>query len=84
MFTGKKLSLVILSITSLIFTATQPDPKSAVLFDNYSYSNHQQLKKHGWIIRTIPGWPGVPGATWSEKECRSSKIPTNPTIEFCE
>ena len=20
--------------------------------------------KHGWIIRTVAGWPGVPGATW--------------------
>ena len=24
-----------------------------------------QLTKHGWIVRTAPGWPGVPGATWS-------------------
>ena len=37
-----------------------------VLFDDFSYTNKQQLKKNGWIIRTEPGWPGVPGATWSE------------------
>jgi hypothetical protein len=38
----------------------------AVLFDDFSYTNKQQLKKNGWILRTEPGWPGVPGATWSE------------------
>jgi|SRR5215468_788430 len=37
-----------------------------VLFDDFSYTNKNQLKKHGWIIRTAPGWPGVPGATWSD------------------
>ena len=39
---------------------------SKLLFDDFSYSNTTQLKKHGWIIRTAAGWPGVPGATWSE------------------
>jgi hypothetical protein len=37
-----------------------------LLFDDFSYFNKSQLKKHGWILRTAPGWPGVPGATWSE------------------
>jgi len=78
MFNAKKLSLVILSITPLIFTASQPDPKSAILFDDFSYSNHQQLKKHGWIIRTVPGWPGVPGATWSERGVSLIKDPRQP------
>src|ERR1041385_612794 len=39
---------------------------SKLLFDDFSSSNTTQLKKHGWIIRTAAGWPGVPGATWSE------------------
>src|SRR5262250_1728353 len=39
---------------------------SKLLFDDFTYSNTTQLKKHGWIIRTAAGWPGVPGATWSE------------------
>ncbi|MDQ3803851.1 MAG: glycoside hydrolase family 16 protein [Acidobacteriota bacterium] len=25
------------------------------------------MKKRGWIVRTVPGWPGVPGATWREE-----------------
>jgi len=35
-----------------------------ILFDDFSYSNRQEMTKHGWIIRTAAGWPGVPGATW--------------------
>jgi hypothetical protein len=37
-----------------------------ILFDDFSYTNKNQLKRHGWIIRTAPGWPGIPGAIWSE------------------
>jgi hypothetical protein len=41
--------------------------KPEVLFDDFSYTNRKELKKHGWIVRTAAGWPGVPGATWSEQ-----------------
>ena len=41
--------------------------KPQVLFDDFSYTNQKELKKHGWIVRTAAGWPGVPGATWSER-----------------
>jgi len=34
------------------------------LFDDFNYSNYKQLARHGWIIRTAAGWPGVPGAIW--------------------
>src|SRR5437762_9717152 len=40
---------------------------SQTLFDDFSYSNFRQLAKHGWIVRTAPGWPGVPGAIWGNK-----------------
>lgn len=39
---------------------------SRVMFDDFDYSTHQQMEQNGWIIRTAPGWPGVPGATWSK------------------
>lgn len=35
-----------------------------VLFDDFKYTDAKQLEQHGWIIRSAPGWPGVPGATW--------------------
>ncbi len=61
-------------------SATTPamKPKSQVLFDDFSYSNHNQLKKHGWIIRTAAGWPGVPGATWSEEGVSFLEDPDQP------
>ena len=40
--------------------------KPEVLFDDFSYTDQKELKKHGWIVRTAAGWPGVPGAIWSE------------------
>jgi len=55
--------LVMVSLCPTSFTAPTVSP---TLFDDFSYSNKRQLKKHGWIIRTEPGWPGVPGAIWSE------------------
>jgi hypothetical protein len=47
-------------------TAASKTSKPSILFDDFSYTNKDQLKKHGWILRKAPGWPGVPGATWSE------------------
>jgi hypothetical protein len=35
-----------------------------VLFDDFSYRDRRALARNGWIVRTVPGWPGVPGATW--------------------
>ncbi|HSE30739.1 MAG TPA: glycoside hydrolase family 16 protein [Pyrinomonadaceae bacterium] len=49
-----------------------------LLFDDFSYLNKAQLAKNGWIIRTEPGWPGVPGATWSVAGVTIVKDPTNP------
>ena len=40
---------------------------SQTLFDDFNYSNYRQLAKHGWIIRTAAGWPGVPGAIWGNQ-----------------
>ena len=31
------------------------------LFDDFSYSA-RRVAPHGWVVRTKPGWPGVPGA----------------------
>ncbi len=56
---------VVLIISTAIITSKATAP-AAVLFEDFSYTNKEQLKKNGWIIRTEAGWPGVPGATWSE------------------
>lgn len=35
-----------------------------MLFDDFHYASTAELAPHGWILRTAPGWPGVPGALW--------------------
>jgi hypothetical protein len=35
------------------------------LFDDFSYTRPAQSARHGWIVRTEAGWPGVVGARWS-------------------
>ena len=56
---------VTLIILAAIITS-KAAPPAAVLFEDFTYTSKEQLKKNGWIIRTEAGWPGVPGATWSE------------------
>ena len=58
-------ALLVVALASYL-PSSQAAAPSAVLFDDFSYTNKQQLKKNGWIIRTEPGWPGIPGALWLE------------------
>jgi hypothetical protein len=44
--------------------SSRSEPAAEIFFDDFTYSNQQEMTKHGWIIRTVAGWPGVPGATW--------------------
>ena len=58
--------VVILGLTPTPVPSSQSAAVHAVLFDDFSYSNKEQMKKNGWILRTEPGWPGILGATWKE------------------
>jgi hypothetical protein len=52
------------------YTRKAPTSKKAVnqiLFDDLNYSNGSEFEKNGWIIRTAPGWPGIPGASWRKE-----------------
>jgi hypothetical protein len=76
------LCAIVLSLIGLFASsATVPavKPTSQILFDDFSYTNKTQLKKNGWIIRTVAGWPGVPGATWSENAVSIVKDPDQST-----
>ena len=55
-----------LMVGSLLSTAPATNLAPQVLFEDFSYADKSQLTKNGWIIRTEAGWPGIPGATWSE------------------
>jgi hypothetical protein len=39
-------------------------PARGTLFDDFDYADASALGRRGWIVRTAPGWPGIPGATW--------------------
>ena len=51
---------------------------SQILFDDFNYASRKELTKHGWIVRTIAGWPGVPGATWWKEGVSFLKDPDEP------
>lgn len=59
-------------------TAQNARPLTPLLFDDFSYTTRDQLKKNGWIVRTAPGWPGVPGAKWLDTNVTLHKDPNNP------
>ncbi len=65
-----------IAITLIVSPAASSSIPPHTLFDDFSYKEKAQMKKHGWIIRTEPGWPGIPGATWSEAGVTLLKHPT--------
>ena len=79
----KLLSAFALTLASLLLSVipvtSSPAVADAVLFDDFSYASKQQMKKNGWILRTEPGWPGMPGATWSEETVSLLKDPSAST-----
>jgi len=68
---------IALSVTALFLIAPAHQSPIGVLFDDFSYTSHQHLKKNGWIVRTEPGWPGVPGAKWLEEGVSLLKDPSD-------
>jgi len=62
-----KTFTIALSLIALFSIGVATQPKTQILFDDFSYGNTQQMKKNGWILRTEAGWPGVPGAVWKEE-----------------
>src|SRR5688500_19144892 len=62
------LCVVLLIVIAGVISIPRSDaaPVDAIFFEDFGYGNKQAMKRNGWILRTEPGWPGVPGATWSE------------------
>jgi len=56
-------------------TASAKKQPAAILFEDFSYANKKEMTNNGWIIRAEPGWPGVPGATWSQDNVSIVKDP---------
>lgn len=77
MYASAILCALVLTLAVPRATAQNTRPLTQILFDDFSYTNRNQLKKNGWIVRTAPGWPGVPGATWPETNVTLLKDPSN-------
>ena len=66
-------SIMAILLAGLLCAAGSISPRAAgkaaahFLFDDFNYQNHEDLAKHGWIVRTAPGWPGLPGAIWRKE-----------------
>ena len=53
-------------------------PNSGVLFDDFSYATTADLSKGGWIQRSKPGHPGLPGAQWGPGTLPRGADPDRP------
>ena len=53
-----------------------------VLFDDFGYRDRRALMRHGWIVRSAAGWPGVPGATWWQEGVTFLKDEAAPRNRF--
>ncbi len=79
MNSSKMLSVLALCVVALIVVpGSRAGAADKILFDDFSYGNNETMKRNGWILRTEPGWPGVPGATWSEDGVSLHKDPGQP------
>lgn len=65
-------------VAPVVSSVRKSEAADAILFDDFGYANKQAMKRNGWILRTEPGWPGVPGATWSEDGVSLLKHPNEP------
>lgn len=48
------------------------------IFDDFAYDEKDEMRKNGWILRDAPGWPGIPGATWSADHITLEDDPERP------
>jgi hypothetical protein len=71
------LSFALIVVGSIVSSAPRSNAAAVdpIFFDDFGYTKNQEMKKNGWILRTEPGWPGVPGATWSEDGVSLHKDP---------
>ncbi|HEY1393028.1 MAG TPA: glycoside hydrolase family 16 protein, partial [Methylibium sp.] len=56
-------ALACLALAALVAPLSARDG-SGVFFDDFSYADTDALLRGGWALRSKPGHPGVPGASW--------------------
>jgi hypothetical protein len=79
---------IILMVIFVNFAGTSPPTVAgtdAILFDDFDYADLDAFNENGWIVRTEPGWPGVPGAIWWEEGVKfvdDSENPDNRLVQM--
>lgn len=61
-------------------TSASTELPSNMLFDDFQYTNQEEMTSNGWIIRAKAGWPGIPGATFRPENVsflEDTQIPNN-------
>lgn len=61
------------SLSASVVAAAAP-----TLFDDFSYASKEAFERNGWIMRTKAGWPGVPGAIWTDNVTLGVKDAAQP------
>ncbi len=78
--------LTTVSATCLCWSCSRRTPNTAeaqpaapmIFFDDFSYASRDGLESNGWIVRTVSGWPGIPGAVWSSENVSFLDDPVRP------
>lgn len=66
-----KTVLLVMFMSMLMVVGAQAqeatsEPPAHLFFDDFSYEDTgDAFVQNGWIVRTVDGWPGIPGAIWS-------------------
>ena len=66
-----------LCVAACTASAAAAATKPQVLFDDFSYAR-TDLARHGWIVRTAPGWPGAKGVRWPANAISIVRDPAVP------
>jgi hypothetical protein len=54
------------ALVAMVFAgcASTSKPVGPMMFEDFKMATTVDLAKHGWIMRTAQGWPGIAGALW--------------------
>src|SRR5687768_5785200 len=71
------LCVVLLIVIAGVISIPRSDaaPVDAIFFEDFGYGYRLAVRRNGWMLGTGPGWPGVPGARWSEDGVSLHKVP---------
>jgi hypothetical protein len=57
----------LMAVNAAVAQEATNSPEANLFFDDFAYAatDDEVFAERGWIVRSVEGWPGVSGATWS-------------------